>query len=144
MEKYEGGCTCGAVRFDSGDAPVWISAGQGSTCRKRTGSDYGISVVVNQNGVSKFNGRTKTHTRTGDSGNAVTCEFCPECGTTVRWHLAMVPGRQVFAAGAFDDMSWMEILGEMYAAEAAPWGPVGCAIARPGPPDDDWRAALIE
>ena len=84
MEKYEGGCTCGAVRFEPGDAPVWISAYHCSTCRKRTGSDYGISVVVNQSGVRKFSGRTKTHTRTGASGNAVTYEFCPECGTTVR------------------------------------------------------------
>ncbi|MAF47913.1 MAG: GFA family protein [Rhodospirillales bacterium] len=144
MENYKGGCLCGSVRFELNEPPIWISACHCGTCRKRTGSDYGVSVVVDQSGVKEFTGRTKTHTRTGDSGKDVIYEFCPECGATVRWHIMLAPGRQAFAAGAFDDMSWMAILGEMYTAEAAPWGPLGCDAARPGPPDDDWRAALIE
>ena len=144
MDRYKGGCTCGAVRIELGAPPIWISACHCATCRKRTGSDYGISVVVDESGIKEFSGATNTHTRTGDSGNPVHYEFCPECGATVRWHLTMVPGRQVFAAGAFNDMSWMQILGEMYTAEAAPWGPVGWAASHPGPPDDDWRAQLIK
>ena len=144
MDQYKGGCNCGAVRFELGAPPIWISACHCATCRKRTGSDYGISVVVDESGIKEFSGETKTHTRTGDSGNPVHYEFCTECGTTVRWHLTLIPGRQVLAAGAFDDMSWMEILGEMYTSEAAPWGPVGCDAARPGAPDDDWRTAMLE
>jgi hypothetical protein len=26
-------------------------------------------------------------------------EFCPKCGTTVRWQIEIVPNRQVFALG---------------------------------------------
>jgi len=144
MDQYKGGCNCGAVRFELGAPPIWISACHCATCRKRTGSDYGISVVVDESGIKEFSGATNTHTRTGDSCNPVHYEFCPECGSTVRWRIELVPGRQAFAAGAFDDMSWMEIFGEMYTGFAAPWGPVGCEHTRAGAPDDAWRGAMLE
>jgi hypothetical protein len=31
-------------------------------------------------------------------------EFCPQCGATIRWRIDIVPNRQVFAGGAFDDI----------------------------------------
>ncbi len=143
MERYKGGCTCGSVRFELEDHPYYVGACHCSTCKKRTGSDYGLSVPTDAENVKTFTGETKTHTRTGDTGNQVHYEFCPNCGTTVRWRVERT-GRQVFAAGAFDDMSWMAVHGEMYTDEAAPWGPIGCEISSGGSRDANARNAMTE
>jgi hypothetical protein len=113
MEQYQGGCVCGSVRFELGDHPMWTHACHCNACKKRTGSAYGISAVVETENVKSFTGETRTFTRTGDSGKPVHYEFCPQCGTTVRWHVPLI-SRQVFAIGAFDRPEKLRICGEMY------------------------------
>jgi hypothetical protein len=70
--------------------------------------------------VKQFTGETRTYTRFGDSGNKVRDEFCPNCGTTLRWFVDVVPNRQVFAGGTFDDMKALTIIAEMYTDDAMP------------------------
>jgi hypothetical protein len=143
MQQYKGGCVCGSVRFELDKQPLWVVACHCEPCKKRTGSAFGISVVADSNAVKTFTGTTKTFTRTGDSGNQVDYEFCPTCGTTVRWHVALI-GRQVFAGGAFDQSRTLNIFGEMYTDEALPWARLGCELSRPGAPDNEFRNAMIE
>jgi hypothetical protein len=87
---------------------------------------------------------TKTFTRTAESARTVDYEFCPNCGTTIRWRIEAVPTRQMFAGGAFDDMSKLYVAGEMYTDTAIPWARIGCELSRSGEPDLDFRAAMIE
>lgn len=143
MEQYKGGCVCGAVRFLLDEHPLWVVACHCDPCKKRTGSAFGISVVVDSRSVKEFTGATKTFTRTGDSGKPVHYDFCPNCGTTVRWHVELI-ARQVFAGGAFDRAKELRIFGEMYAGEAIPWARLGCELIRAGAPDDEFRNAMIE
>ena len=143
MKKLSGGCSCGAVRFAIRDY-LWVLMCHCDACKKRTGSAYGLSVMTENNSLAEFVGDTKTFTRTGESGNPVHYEFCPKCGTTVRWQIEIVPNRQVFALGAFDEPSQFTVVGEMYANEALPWARLGCDLVRPGAPDDLFRNALIE
>jgi hypothetical protein len=144
MEQYKGGCSCGSVRFELHDRPLWTVVCHCNACKKRTGTAFGLSVVVEAASVKEFVGPTKTFIRIGDSGKAVRYEFCPTCGTTLRWHVALIPNRQVFAAGAFDQVGHFEALGEMYTDEALTWARLGCELSRPGAPDDDFRNAMIE
>jgi hypothetical protein len=53
--------------------------------------------------------------RLGKSGKAVHYEFCPECGTTVRWRVELIANRHVYAAGTLDDRTAIEGVGEMRA-----------------------------
>jgi hypothetical protein len=82
--------------------------------------------------------------RKGDSGNDVRYDFCPQCGTTIRWQVAMIADRVVFAGGAFDDMSALKIAGEMYAEFKMAWVKLGCDLSVGQAPDDKFRAALTE
>ncbi len=144
MEKYRGGCSCGRVRFELADHPVWVIACHCNECKKRTGSDYGISVMTASDNVSEFTGETKTFIRTGDSGSDVQYEFCPNCGTTVRWKVASLPGREALAGGAFDDISALRIAGELYADRTSPWVKLECDLHRPEAPDNPFRQKLID
>lgn len=142
MKYLEGGCSCGAVRFTLKSA-LWIVACHCNICKKRTGSAFGISVVVDEHMVKSATGKTKTFTRKGDS-KPVHYEFCPECGTTIRWRIELIDNRYAYAAGTLDDPSAIEVVAEMYTAQALRGARFGCELARPGAPDDAFRQATIE
>ena len=143
MKKLSGGCSCGAVRFAVTDY-LYALMCHCVACKKRTGSAYGLSVMIRNEDLSELTGETKTFVRRGESGRLVRYEFCPQCGTTVRWQIEIVPNRQVFALGAFDEPHLFEVVGEMYADEALLWARLGCELVRSGAPDDPFRNALIE
>jgi len=142
MKSYRGGCSCGNVRF-SIDRFLFVHACHCDACKKRTGSAYGLAVMTESGSVTEFSGTTKTFSRTGESGKQVHYEFCPDCGATIRWHVDIIPDRQIFAAGAFDDIREFNVVGEMYADMALPGARLGCDLQRPGAPDDSYRQALI-
>jgi len=144
MASYFGGCSCGAVRFELDGAPQWINVCHCDACKKRTGSAYGVSFVYAADNLKTFVGETKAYIRMGESGKKVRYEFCPHCGTTIRWDVEIVPGRQIFAGGAFDEMSKFKVTGEMYTGKAIPWARLGCDLARTGEPDADFRNLLME
>jgi len=70
-------------------------------------------------------------------------EFCPSCATTLRWHVDIVPNRQVFAGGAFDDMRQFDVIAEMYTDEAVPGALLGCELSRPESADDAFRKLMV-
>ena len=138
-----GGCSCGALRFII-ERHLYAQLCHCDACKKRTGSAYGISVVIEDAALLEFRGETRTFKRTADSGKPVEYEFCPGCGSVIRWRVAAMQGRQVIAGGAFDDPSAFEIAGEMYTANALPWARIGCEISTEGEPDSAYRSALIK
>ena len=137
-----GGCACGAVRFTIA-RHLYAQLCHCDACKKRTGSAYGISVAIEDSDLEEFHGEIRTFTRIAETGNPVEYDFCPVCATTVRWRVAALRGRQVFAGGAFDKPSAFEMAGEMYTAEALPWARIGCDIVRSGAPDEAYRVAMI-
>jgi hypothetical protein len=143
MGGFEGGCSCGAVRF-SLKRPLFVWVCHCDACKKRTGSAYGISLPVDEDAVEKFTGSTKVFTRAGESGKKVEYEFCPNCGTTVRWRVERIGNRQCFAGGALDDPTQIEIGGEMYANEALPWARLECEVSMPHAPDPTFLSALSQ
>ena len=59
---YTGGCSCGSVRFAFDDY-LYVLACHCQACKKRTGSAFGTSVVVENAKVTNLEGETKTFTR---------------------------------------------------------------------------------
>jgi hypothetical protein len=137
-----GGCSCGAVRL-AVEHCLYAQLCHCDACKKRTGSAYGISVVIDNAALLQFRGETRTFRRNAESGNPVEYDFCPACGSTVRWRVAALQDRQVIAGGAFDDLGAFVIAGEMYTTKALPWARIGCEITTPGEPDPAYRSALI-
>ena len=144
MTRYSGSCSCGSVMFAFNDDPLWVTACHCDACKKRTGSAYGLSVVMEKNVVKSFVGDVRTFVRKGDSGNAVAYDFCPRCGTTIRWRLAVIPGREVYALGTFDNPGQFKIDGEYYANSALPVARLGCELVCTAAPDFTFRDSLAE
>lgn len=81
----EGGCQCGAVRYEITGAPLELYVCHCLECRKQSSSAFGISVMVRSADLRLRRGRLQRWSRPADSGRIVDCFFCPECGSRV-WH----------------------------------------------------------
>lgn len=138
-----GGCSCGALRFTV-ERHLYAQLCHCDACKKRTGSAYGISVVIENTALLEFRGQTRTFKRVAESGNEVEYDFCPACATVIRWRVAALQDRQVIAGGAFDNPGVFEMAGEMYTANALPWARIDCELSTSGEPDSAYRSALIE
>ena len=99
--KLQGGCYCGAVRFEAEGDPVMRAQCHCRECQYITGGGPNFFLMMPADGFRYVKGEPKGFTR-GDLERPVTREFCPDCGT----HLATrPPGRPtiVVKVGSLDD-----------------------------------------
>jgi len=101
--KLEGGCYCGAVRYVSEGEPSLRAQCHCRECQYISGGAPNIFLLMPPEGFHYTRGAPKTFRRT-DIENAVTREFCADCGT----HLTTRrPGLNavILKAGTLDDPS---------------------------------------
>ncbi|MEM8647888.1 MAG: GFA family protein [Pseudomonadota bacterium] len=96
-------CACGDLQVAATGEPERVSSCSCTDCQKRTGSVFGVTSFFQADQVEFVSGTPKTFRRGADSGNTLSMNFCPECGTTLYWTLEAAPGRIVIAVGCFAD-----------------------------------------
>jgi hypothetical protein len=101
--KLEGGCYCGQVRYVAEDEPIMKAQCHCRECQYISGGSPNMFVLMPPNGFSYTKGAPKQFARS-DLENAVTREFCAECGTHIT---ARRPGLAavILKVGTFDDPS---------------------------------------
>jgi hypothetical protein len=95
-------CRCGQLKATVAGEPVRISVCHCLACQKRSGSAFGTQLRFSPHEVS-IEGRSSEWTRIADSGESVTYNFCPECGSTVHYAGGNFPDFIAIPLGAFDD-----------------------------------------
>jgi hypothetical protein len=95
-------CSCGRLSVVCTGEPTKISLCYCLNCQRRTGSTYGIAVFYKSEDVCA-QGETSRYESNADSGQAVTFQFCPTCGSTVLWEPHRKPGIVAVALGSFAD-----------------------------------------
>jgi hypothetical protein len=117
----EAACSCGQLRVVTTGEPVRISMCHCLACQRRTGSAFGAQVRFAPS-QCRFEGRSKTFERIGDSGGKATFHFCPECGATVHWSIDKMPETVAVAIGAFDDPAGLPApTVSIYETRRLPW-----------------------
>jgi len=99
----EGGCYCGAVRYQAEGKPQLKAQCHCRECQYITGGAPNMFLLMPPEGYRFTKGAPKEFTRT-DIENPVTRQFCAECGThlaTRRLDLPFV----IIKAGTLDDPS---------------------------------------
>lgn len=115
----EGGCLCGAVRYEiTGDF-----AGSGvchcRSCQYTTGGGPNYVALAPTAAFKVTKGEPKRYTRPGGSGGDITRVFCGDCGTPL-WSEGAFPFYPV-KAGGLDDPSILEPAIHLWTSEAQPW-----------------------
>lgn len=125
---FQGGCACGAIRYDVSAEPVATMNCHCRACQYASGGGFTTAVVVPRGSLTITAGTPRGYATTGDSGGRVTRFFCAECGTPVYSEPEAGPF-QVLKAASLDDPSGLVVGGALYTSEAQPW-----AYIDPGKP----------
>lgn len=117
---FTGGCLCGAVRYESGSAPVAGGHCHCVDCRKSSGTGHCSHVVAREEGFT-VTGELKFYDNPADSGNVVSRGFCPTCGSAVYSTNSGMPGMVFPRASSLDDPEVFQPQMIVYASRAPSW-----------------------
>lgn len=117
MQRIEGGCLCGAVRFVATGAPKSVFWCHCQSCRRHLGAPVSVFVgfehsayQVTQGEIAKF-----------ASSPGTVRGFCRACGSTLTCETAQLPTEAHFHVGAFDDPRGFEPTRHFFRNEQLPW-----------------------
>ena len=117
----KGGCLCGAVRYRWVGESVSASYCHCLDCRKATGGPYTVGVGVHAAGLTISSGKTKGYTTIADSGNPITRQFCPKCGSPLFTKAEVCPDRVWIKAGSLDEPELIKPTHQSWIGKAVPW-----------------------
>jgi hypothetical protein len=120
---YTGGCQCGSVSYVVMAEPIRVSACHCKECQRQSGSAFAMSMLVKKESLT-VTGLTRQFMRIADSGNEVTCVFCPECGVRIYHALRSAPDILALKPGTLADTNWLRPDSFIWMRSAQGWVPV--------------------
>ena len=121
MPVLEGGCQCGAIRYEVVGTPVRLVVCHCTDCQRQSSSAFGMTMVVNEEDFRLIKGELKTFTSKSDAGRAKLGAFCTECGTRIyhkpEWRRGMVSVKP----GTLDDTRWLKPEMHLWTCRKQPW-----------------------
>ena len=79
-----------------------------------------MSMLVKKDSLT-VTGLTKQFTRIADSGNEVTCVFCPECGVRIYHALRSTPDIVALKPGTLAETNWLRPHSFIWMKSAQGW-----------------------
>ena len=97
----KGGCSCGAIRYQSDRKPEFQIICQCTQCQKLTGTGHAPSIAFNTDGFN-LTGELKFFDTNADDGNIVSHGFCPTCGNPILNKPHMAPDKVFILVGSLE------------------------------------------
>ena len=120
-----GGCLCGALRYEIGNAPSMAYTCHCTDCQHLTSSAFSLAITVQDSAFRLTKGEPRLLEKIAESGRVVTRWVCPECGCWLT--SSPQPGasgaemiRRV-RAGTLDDTSWLKPTAHFWTRSKQPW-----------------------
>ncbi|WP_375749815.1 GFA family protein [Vibrio sp. HN007] len=113
-------CSCELVTITCRGEPLRTAACHCFECQKRTGSVFGVQARFYSEQVT-IDGEVSSYTRLADSGNEVSYNFCPCCGTTMLLKLSSAPGHSVVPLGIFREQDFPTPAFSVYESRKHGW-----------------------
>jgi hypothetical protein len=103
----QGGCYCGALRYEAGGDPVFKGQCHCRECQYISGGSPNVVMGMLDGAFQYTKGAPKQFQRS-DLPTPVTREFCAECGTHILAKSPGLPGAVILKVGTLDDPSVFE------------------------------------
>ena len=128
MTERTGHCLCGAVSFTLTTDPL---ATRVCWCRdcQHLAANGTVNLLVPAEALS-VSGELSEYTKTADSGNSITRQFCPQCGTQLFAKSSGRPQFRVVRAGNLDEPSSIQPDMNIWTASAPAWACLDPALER--------------
>jgi hypothetical protein len=141
-----GGCVCGGIRYRLNAAPLLAYACHCHDCQTRSGSAFGLTVVVRTADVVVTGAPDVVRLAT-PSGREIDHSICPRCHARLCAQSPATPDYLSLRVGTLDDASWVAPIAQTYVQSALPWAVIP-DVRHVAPADFDfvelgreWRAA---
>lgn len=118
---FQGGCACGQVRFEVGEAPLAMFNCHCHDCQRASGGSFVTVALVREPSLSFIRGQPKYHRSVGEAGRYTDRGFCAECGTPLVAKGEVAPGYISVKPGSLDDASWFRPTINTWAPSAPEW-----------------------
>lgn len=117
----EGGCQCGALRYELKAPPLTIMCCHCANCQKQSGGAFVLSALIPEAALIFTKGEAATTEWTADSGNQRYGRYCRDCGSRIA--NGQTPSSGIFSlrAGTFDETGWVRPAGHIWMKSAQPW-----------------------
>jgi hypothetical protein len=134
-----GGCLCGALRYELAGPALFVSQCCCKDCQKATGTGHTTIIGLPAPQLRITQGTPKTYTTHGDSGGEVVRHFCGDCGGRLYTSGSIPPGVVMVQAGSLDDPNRVMPESVIYVKDAVRWDRFDPALPTfpalpPGPP----------
>ena len=120
-EGFEGGCSCGAVRYRLTARPMFVHCCHCLHCQRETGSAFVLNGMIETDCIEVLKGNPVAVPVPTESGNPHDIHRCPHCQTAV-WsdygHRAFL---RFVRMGTLDDPSAMAPDVHIYTCTKLPW-----------------------
>ena len=117
MEKIQGGCLCGAVRFSASGPPKSVYWCHCSSCRKHSGAPVSVFVGFDRGAYSVTTGEIVEFASSAGTVRG----FCQRCGSTLTCEVSALRGETHFHVGAFDEPERLQPGRHFFRNEQLPW-----------------------
>lgn len=78
-EKYEGGCTCGEVRYRLLAKPMFVHCCHCTWCQRETGTAFALNALLESEMVEVTRGKPELVDTPSNSGTGQAIARCPKC-----------------------------------------------------------------
>jgi len=120
MAGFTGGCLCGAVKYDTKQAPSVVANCYCDDCRRSSGTSHGTHLMVPEEAVI-ISGEVACYSSSADSGNMINRHFCPTCGSAVYTTNNNTKGLMFLRASSLDDLEVAKPQVQVYASRIPSW-----------------------
>ncbi|MEA3119213.1 MAG: hypothetical protein QOI13_2483 [Paraburkholderia sp.] len=80
---YEGGCTCGAVRYRLTTKPMFVHCCHCRWCQRETGASFALNAIIEADRVELLKGEIAVVDTPSNSGKGQKITRCPKCHIAV-------------------------------------------------------------
>lgn len=125
--KLQGGCLCGAVRYEVSGDPVMTGHCHCEHCRKSAAAGHNTIAAYPESAL-KVTGKLKTFCIQADSGKMTARSFCPECGSLISATPESMPGMVAITVATLDNPEALTPQMRFYDKRRLSWDTVDPAL----------------
>ena len=118
---FEGGCSCGAVRYRLTTEPMFVHCCHCRDCQKQTGGAFAINALIETDRIEVIAGEPRPISMPTDSGRPHDIHRCPTCQTAVWSDYGRRPALRFVRVATLDDPTAIKPDVHIFTRSKLPW-----------------------
>lgn len=119
--NLEGGCACGAVRYQLSSPPMFVNCCHCRDCQRQTGSAFVVNAVIETDRIALVSGKPEPVPVPTESGRPHDIYRCAICHTAVWSDYGRRPALRFVRVGTLDDPAALPPDAHIFTRSRLPW-----------------------